>query len=59
MKETIHMHRVMRLGTRKELSTRIRLQNIVYLFIYSVFNSRVSNSDSVVSKMKVIVKNKP
>ena len=58
MKETIHMHRVMRLGTRKELSTRIRLQNIVYLFIYSVFNSRVSNSDSMVSKMKVTVKNK-
>lgn len=53
MKETIHMHRVMRLRTHKEyLSTRIRLQNMVYvcmyLFIYGVFNSRVSNSDSMV-----------
>jgi len=61
MKETIHMHRVMRLRTHKEyFSTRISLQNMVYVciyvFIYGVFNSRVSNSDHMVSKVKITVK---
>ena len=61
VKETIHIHRVMRLRTHKELLlypyTPSEHCLCMYLFIYDLFNSRVNNSDFTVPKVKITVKN--